>query len=146
MSSMPFDLSRFLPYLLNTAAEVVSAEFQPHYRARYGMLRTEWRVLFHVGRAQQMTAKDICDHAALHKTKVSRAVHALQKKGFLVRTPSDLDRRVEHLSLSRKGQAVFADLTNVASLFEDQLQSRLSRAEMDDLRRLLMKLTHPPAA
>lgn len=138
---MAFDLSRFLPYLLNQAAEAVSAEFQPQYRARYGMLRTEWRVLFHLGRRPDMTATDICTQAKLHKTKVSRAVQALQKKGLLLRYTSDADRRVEHLSLSRKGQAVFAELTKAASAFETQLQSRLSREEIETLRRLLVKLS-----
>ncbi|MEM9195855.1 MAG: thiamine pyrophosphate-dependent enzyme [Myxococcota bacterium] len=33
------------------------------------MLRTEWRVLFHLGRRPDMTAKDICTQAKLHKTK-----------------------------------------------------------------------------
>ena len=39
----------FLPYLLAMAAEKTSQEFQRYYKDRYGMLRTEWRVLFHLG-------------------------------------------------------------------------------------------------
>ena len=41
-----FDVSLFLPYLLNQAAEQTSVGFQENYRERYGMLRTEWRVCF----------------------------------------------------------------------------------------------------
>jgi hypothetical protein len=41
-----FDLQLFLPYLLNQAAEDSSLSFQRVYKDRYGMLRTEWRVLF----------------------------------------------------------------------------------------------------
>ncbi|MEE4188032.1 MAG: MarR family transcriptional regulator [Roseobacter sp.] len=137
---MTFDLSRFLPYLLNQAAETVSAQFQPQYRERYGMLRTEWRVLFHLGRQSDMTARDICAKAMLHKTKVSRAVHALEKKGFLRRTTSREDRRAEQLSLSPKGQRVFEDLTRAASGFERDLAARLSEAEVEQLRLVLAKL------
>ena len=72
-----FDLKDFLPYLLNQAAEEASLGFQVLYKERYGMLRTEWRVLFHLGRYGDMTAKEICDRARTHKTKVSRAVAAL---------------------------------------------------------------------
>ena len=57
---MKSELSHFLPYLLNQAAEVVSQDFQPNYKNRYGMLRTEWRVLFHLGRLGEMTATQIC--------------------------------------------------------------------------------------
>lgn len=56
----PDDLADFLPYLLNRAAEETSLGFQEHYRRRYGMLRTEWRVLFHLGRHGELSARDIC--------------------------------------------------------------------------------------
>ena len=39
----------FLPYLLNHAAEEVGQGFGRIYQDRYGMLRTEWRVLAHLG-------------------------------------------------------------------------------------------------
>ena len=45
-----FELSAFTPYLLNQAAEAQSDVFSRNYRDLYGMLRTEWRVLFHLGR------------------------------------------------------------------------------------------------
>jgi len=50
-----FDLQDFLPYLLNQAADASSLGFQKYYKDRYGMLRTEWRVLFHLGRYGAMT-------------------------------------------------------------------------------------------
>ena len=137
---MKSDLSSFLPYLLNQAAELVSAKFQPNYRDRYGMLRTEWRVLFHLGRHGEMTAKQICEQAMLHKTKVSRAVHALQTKGFLRRQTSANDRRVEFLSLSPRGKTVFHDLSIAAASFEADLATQLSAQELENLRGTLTKL------
>ena len=134
------DLSDFLPYLLNQAAETVSAQFQPYYRDRYGMLRTEWRVLFHLGNRGNMTAKQICDIAVLHKTKVSRAVRALEEKGFLKRANAPQDRRAEILSLTRRGHEVYADLSSAAKSFETQLGSRLSKEDIDHLRGTLKAL------
>lgn len=137
---MPSDLTRFLPYLLNQASELVSAKFQPSYREGYGMLRTEWRVLFHLGHRGDMTAKDICTQAILHKTKVSRAVHALQDKGYLRRQTSPEDRRVEWLSLTSKGKLVFNDLSGAAIQFEHNMAEQLTTAELEQLRSLLLKV------
>lgn len=137
---MPSDLTRFLPYLLNQASELVSAKFQPSYREGYGMLRTEWRVFFHLGHRGDMTAKDICTQAILHKTKVSRAVHALQDKGYLRRQTSADDRRVEWLSLTSKGKLVFNDLSGAAIQFEHSLAEQLTTAELEQLRSLLLKV------
>ena len=57
---MKFDIQDFLPYLLNRAAEKASSGFQQEYKSKYGMLLTEWRVVFHLGRYGKMTAIDIC--------------------------------------------------------------------------------------
>ena len=75
-----FDLAEFLPYLLNMAAEQAGRGFQKYYKARYGMVRTEWRVVYHLGLGGDMTARDICNRARTHKTKVSRAVAALEAR------------------------------------------------------------------
>ena len=110
-----FDLQDFLPYLLNQAADASSLDFQRYYKDRYGMLRTEWRVLFHLGRYGKMTAKEICERARIHKTKVLRSVAALERKRFLTRTALEDDRRHEELSLTRAGQSAYADLSREAA-------------------------------
>ena len=135
-----FDLSEFLPYLLNRAAEDASAGFARHYKDRYGMLRTEWRVLFHLGRYGAMTAREICDRASLHKTKVSRAVAALQAKRFLEREVVEEDRRNERLSLTRAGQAAYKDLSGLAAEYDAGLAARLGPKETDALRKALRRL------
>ena len=134
------ELSAFLPYLLNRAAELVSREFQPYYKERYGMLRTEWRVLFHLGRQGELTAKQICEQAALHKTKVSRAVTALEAKRLLERRPVETDRRSEALRLTKSGRAAFADLSQRAAHFDRTIETELGGAETAALKTMLLKL------
>lgn len=57
------DLSDFTPYLLNVAAESQSSAFAAVYKARYGMTRTEWRVLYHLDRHGPMIATAIGQRA-----------------------------------------------------------------------------------
>lgn len=135
-----FDLQDFLPYLLNQAADASSLDFQRYYKDRYGMLRTEWRVLFHLGRYGKMTAKEICERARIHKTKVSRSVAALERKRFLTRTALEDDRRHEELSLTRAGQNAYADLSCEAARFDTDLVSHISQADQDVLRRCLRQI------
>lgn len=141
---MSFSVPTFLPYLLNQAAEAASQEFQSHYKSRYGMLLTEWRVLFHLGCYGDLTAKRICEMASLHKTKVSRAVHALEAKRYLTKRVDTRDRRIENLSLSPLGHRVFAELSHAAERYEAQLVEVLDRNELATLRRALIKLSKAP--
>jgi DNA-binding MarR family transcriptional regulator len=135
-----FDLEAFLPYALNRAAEAASQGFQAVYKARYGMLRTEWRVLAHLGRFGEMTARDICTRADLHKTKVSRAVKALEERRFLTRRRSDADRRNELLSLTASGKAAYLHLVRQAQDFDAALARAIPAEDLDALRRSLRTL------
>lgn len=145
MTQTPFHLPHFLPYLLNQAAEAASREFQDYYRGTYGMLRTEWRVLFHLGCYGDLSAKQICEKALIHKTKVSRAVAALEDKRYLTRDPSPEDRRIEVLSLTSAGKTVFKDLSQAAEGFEAKLENSLTPSEVEALRRALMTLSKLPS-
>ena len=135
-----FDLLDFLPYLLNQAADRLSLEFQQHYRQKYGMLRTEWRVLFHLGFYGDLTAKEICDRARIHKTKVSRAVAALEAKRYLTRQEVEEDRRRATLTLTAQGRRVFRALSEAAKGFDEQVRATMTKAEAETLHRCLVRL------
>ena len=140
-----FDLHLFLPYLLNQAAEASSLSFQQVYKNRYGMLRAEWRVLFHLGVYGPLTAKDICDRAKMHKTKISRAVQKLADRRYLRRDPSTSDRRSEILALTERGQAVYRDLNGIAQQYETDLLASFSSKEREILKQLLIRLANGPS-
>ncbi len=136
----PFDLRDFLPYALNQAAEATSRAFQQYYKGKYGMLRTEWRVLFHLGRHGSLTAKEICERGSIHKTKVSRAVAALEQKRLLSRKTLPDDRRHEILQLTKNGSAVFTDLCASARAYDAELAGQFTAEEQVVLRRCLSRI------
>ncbi len=135
-----FELQDFLPYLLNQAAEASGLAFQKHYKERYGMLRTEWRALFHLGRYGALTAKEIGQMARVHKTKISRAVAALEQKRFLTRQQMAQDRRHENLHLTKAGQAAFADICAAARRFDDQITAQFTPQEVATLKSCLSRI------
>lgn len=140
-----FDLDDFLPYLLNQAAEATSHDFQAIYRDRYGFTRTQWRVMANLGKFGAMTARDICAISHIEKTKVSRAVAALEDAAMLSRTPSPTDRRAEVLSLTARGQSAFAELGQLAIGFDQRLRDTLGDAEAQALTAILKRLARRAA-
>lgn len=135
-----FDLGGFLPYLLNQAAEATSRSFQNAYRGDYGMTRTQWRVMANLGKFGSMTASDICRLSHLEKTKVSRAVAALEAAGHLQRRADPADRRAEHLLLTPSGRLVFAALGVRARSFDAALRASLGDATAAALDAALRRL------
>jgi DNA-binding MarR family transcriptional regulator len=126
-------LESFLPYRLNRLADAVSREFSKIYRDRHGLTRPEWRTLAGLGQHGTMTATAIGEQSAMHKTKVSRAVAELERRKWLVRTRDPADRRVERLTLTKAGEAVYRELVPLAKAYEAELLGRISRQSQTDL-------------
>ncbi|RTM00208.1 MAG: MarR family transcriptional regulator [Hyphomicrobiales bacterium] len=123
------ELESFLPYRLYRLADTVSREFSRIYKERHGLTRPEWRTLSGLGQYGTMTATELGEQSAMHKTKVSRAVAELERRRWLVRTPDEKDRRVEHLALTKAGLAAYREMVPVAKAFERELLERLNSEE-----------------
>jgi len=100
-------LKGYLPYRLNLLAELTSENTQAIYRRRHELTRPEWRVLVNLAEAPSLTASDLCARVPAHKTKVSRALAALESRGWITRTPDAQDRRIAHAALTLKGRRAF---------------------------------------
>jgi DNA-binding MarR family transcriptional regulator len=126
-------LENFLPYRLMRLSEAVSREFAKAYHDRYGLTRPEWRVFATLGQYGTMTATTIGAHSAMHKTKVSRAVAALEKRKWLMREIHPPDRRVERLTLTKAGRAAYREMVPVAREFERWLSKAMGAARFAEL-------------
>jgi len=141
-----FDLDSFLAYRLDRLSDAVSRHFQPVYRDQHGMTRPEWQVLAHLGEAETLTAREIVRRTGLHKTKVSRAVTALESRRWLERDRDDADRRIEHLTLTRTGRKGYEALTALLKAREEELLARLDSGELETVNaalRILDRMARP---
>ena len=111
-------LEHFLPYRLNRLSSAVSQQFRAVYGPHHDLTVPEWRVLATLAQFGTMTAKAIGKHSSMHKTKVSRAVRALEERRWLTRRESEQDRREESLSLTAPGLQAYGEIVPRALAFE----------------------------
>ena len=128
-----FDLEQFLPYRLYQAAEKSSQGFSDLYRKRYGLNRTQWRVLFNIGQLGPLTAGQITDESGLEKSKVSRAVVKLEKLGWITRAEDVSDRRRQPIVLTQSGHKVFDDLRKLAADYQLKIEQAMGAPDMGKL-------------
>lgn len=140
MSDDILSLERFLPYRLNRLAEAVSRDFSRIYKERFGLTRPEWRLLATLGEHGTMTATEVGRHSAQHKTKVSRAVAALEQRRWLARSEDASDRRVERLALTKAGQDAYRELVPLAKAFERRLWETVQTAPEAEFGHVLERL------
>lgn len=135
------ELERFLPYRLNVLANLVSQSLSRVYSRRYGIGVPEWRVLVTLGQFGVMSGKAIGTHSHMHKTKVSRAATALEKRKLVARRVNPADMREALFSLSTSGRAMYDEVTPIALNFAQRLTQALTAEDRTALNRILDKLT-----
>src|ERR1700761_3623517 len=107
-------LGNFMPFRLNRLAAEVSEHLAEIYRERFGLDIPEWRVIATVGPRRGCTAQYIAASTRMHKTRVSRAVAALARRGCITRAVSPDDAREVHLELTPAGRRIYAALVPLA--------------------------------
>jgi DNA-binding MarR family transcriptional regulator len=132
-------LGRFAPYRIVALGHAISGRLARAY-ADENLTIPEWRVLAVVAQADALAARDVVGKTPMDKMTVSRAVASLEGKGVIVRLQSEADRRVNMLSLSKSGRALFDRVAMLALSFEDELLAGLNKDERAAFDQLLAKL------
>ncbi len=119
-------LPAFVPFRLNRLAGAVSEHLAASYRERFALEVPEWRVIATVGQARDSTAQFIAASTRMHKTRVSRAIAHLIRRGLIERAASAHDRREMPLRLSGAGRRLYAQIVPLALAREQELMSCMS--------------------
>jgi DNA-binding MarR family transcriptional regulator len=130
-------LEQFLPYRLNVVGFFASRALGRIYGTRFGIGIPEWRVIAQLGEFGRLTSRDIGEHSQMHKTKVSRAVNELDKRGLVTRSENRADRRESFVALTPAGQRVYAQIVPLALAFEKRWIEGIAPQDLKVFQRVL---------
>ena len=133
-------LSQFVPYRMVHLASNISLALSKIYKQEFNISIPEWRVLAQLAEQQKLYSKDIGKISSMDKSKVSRAVKALESKHYLIRQIDKKDNRAAYLSLTTKGNTLYQKIAPKALQWERHLTSVLKASEFKDLMNILDKL------
>jgi DNA-binding MarR family transcriptional regulator len=138
--SNTLSLADFLPYRLSVLSNRISRSIADRYEERFELTLPEWRVMAILGEETELSAGQVAEKTAMDKVAVSRAVNRLLEAGRLERHFANEDKRRSVLTLSKEGQAIYADITPIALNYEAHLFEHFTQQETDVLNTLLEKL------
>lgn len=133
-------LKHYLTYRLSRVQAKLNAQATRMLREASGITLLQWRVIALVGAAGQTRLSDLSKEAALDKGMLSRNLKTLIEEGIVTAQLDENDHRAQILSLSPKGEAVFARTLPVSRRRQDILRADLSDEELRVFRRVLDKL------
>ncbi|WP_439685508.1 DNA-binding transcriptional regulator, MarR family [Cupriavidus oxalaticus] len=123
------DLDHSVGYLLNRAASIIAARFSDDLKPHNINLQA-WRVLAALRHDDHQTLSDLASHTGAELSYLSRAVAALEERGYVGRHASASDKRNIHLSLTAQGRAIVAELAPRAWDIERASMSGVSAEEL----------------
>lgn len=85
--------------------------------------------LVEIGRAKNISLKDLANLITLDISTMSRTVDSLVKKEFVFRTPSETDRRSVDIKLTEKGLSLFKDIENK---MEDKFKNIFNQISLEN--------------
>ena len=88
------------------------------------------------GISQDKLARRIC----INKSNVARQVAALEEDGFVLRKPSEADKRVMELYPTEKTLELMPQISQVLMCWEDFIAEDITEEEKDLITALLMKM------
>ncbi|MBN2144685.1 MAG: MarR family transcriptional regulator [Candidatus Aureabacteria bacterium] len=84
--------------------------------------------------------RDVATFLEISTAAVTGIVDRLQKSGYLDRLPDSRDRRIIHLKLSRKGNALVEKIHKERRQMLISMFSRISQSEREEYLRILTKI------
>ena len=132
-------LDEYLPYRLSIASNAVSRLIARAYEDRFGLTIPQWRLMT-VLAERPLTQQAIVARTAMDKVTVSRAAQGLVVRHLVNRAAHEADGRSHILALTEQGRELHAEIAPLALAYEAALLSGLTPAEVETLKRLLMRL------
>lgn len=123
-----FNLETYVPYQLSVLTRRLSRVFAAQCINKFDITIPEWRILAHLSYAGPCSVRDIHRDADLEKSRVSRAVPRLEKRGLIIRDLVSQDRRLINLALSPAGHRLVAEIAPLADSHQRELLRTISDA------------------
>lgn len=106
----------------------------------YGLSSQQFWVLIYLDAEDGPPLCDVCHSLRMDAPTASRVVAALTRRGLVRPAEDPEDRRRNRLRLTAEGRALARTLRPMAEDLRGAVERELSRAEAEELRRLLTKV------
>ncbi|MCK9511050.1 MAG: MarR family winged helix-turn-helix transcriptional regulator [Pigmentiphaga sp.] len=135
-----FDVTRNLTYHIVLLASSLNRSASRQFQQEAGMTTPEWRLLAVIGSHGEISFNGLYQILDIDKGWISRTLVKLERNQLVVRTPDPEDGRQFRVRLTPEGEALRKQAASISLQRQAHLESRFSRAELDQLYHLLGRL------
>jgi MarR family transcriptional regulator for hemolysin len=125
--------------LVSRTAKVLGRAFDDALTAAGGSTST-WLVLLALKSSGHRTQGELAEAVGVRQPTLTHHLDGMERDGLVQRGPAPGNRRIQHVTLTDRGEQLFLRLRRAAGSFDGRLRAGLDEGEIADLRRLLAHL------
>jgi len=133
-----FNLTNSVGFALTKARNLVASEMDAALKD-LDISSQQMGIMLSIQRELATTPFELSKLLSIDTGLMTRMLDKLEAKGLLARSRSVEDRRVVNLKLTRKGEAIAAQIPEIVPSVLNARLRKFSRTEFEELRRLLNK-------
>ena len=124
---------------LASAARSVGRAFDDAMEAADGSQST-WVILIALKTRQVANQRELAEAVGIQQATLTHHLNAMERDGLIARERDAVNRRIQHVSLTKEGEAAFMRLRGVAMAFDRKLREGVTDDQVEALRVVLGKL------
>ncbi|WP_442266027.1 MarR family winged helix-turn-helix transcriptional regulator [Tenacibaculum sp. ZS6-P6] len=104
------------------------------------LTKTQWILLKKLDEKDGVPQQELAFLTGRDKTSLTRLINTMEKKSLVARIPSKLDKRINHIFLTKKGELLFKETLPIIEDFAQSLQENISEEEIKATIKVIKKV------
>ena len=131
MPNNQFRKGELYSFITGKASIAIARRLQKKFNtAELNLTIEQWSVLYHLWKQDGISQQELCNATYRDKPSITRLVDNLEKLQLVKRVPSDSDRRINLIYLTKQGQKLQEDTRGLA---EEPLNEALETVPADKI-------------
>ncbi len=135
------DLEKTLAPWLGKTMKMIDNHIQDlFYEQNISLTKTQWILLKKLHEKDGVPQQELAFLTGRDKTSLTRLVNTMEKKNLVARIPSKLDKRINHIFLTKNGESLFKESLPIIEKFITALQENISQEEINSTIAVIKKV------
>jgi DNA-binding MarR family transcriptional regulator len=131
MSNNHFKKGELYSFITGKASTAIARRLQKKFNtAALNLTIEQWSVLYHLWKQEGISQQELCNATFRDKPSITRLVDNLEKLGLVKRVPSEHDRRINLVYLTKQAQKLQEESMGLA---EETLNEALETVPLEKI-------------
>jgi len=133
------DLHDCIAFITNKSAKKLADEFNRRLQEN-GTTRVQWIALFYIGKAGEISQKELSDYMDIKESSMVRLIDRMEKEELVERRKDSEDRRITKIILTDKGKFLKEELMPRGQAFQDDVLKGISKENLEIFKEVLQRM------